>query len=304
MFAAVFGPGERYTHAQYPDSGLGAILPLDSIQKFIGPILPPNGLSSTFRSELGFGGGLASLERAWIRSKKYGDFDLRLTPDYQYTYPDGSQSETLAVQRSLDSAPSFYEFYAKMRIWRLAFNASYVTLDTRSRRSSEDGLFFNGLLLGAEVDAVYNEWVAIGVAANYFSTNPRFTWKDTTLAGGRLPVGSQNPPDGQPTPNYLTDFSGNSPSNIGFYLRYTPPEILNFPVHVEGHYYFPLSGSSWTSYGGALVFRPQIYRFDLSARLKFDRQFLKFSTKDRPEDDQWEADFCWNIWGIDFGVYF
>lgn len=294
MFAAVFGPGERYTHAQYPDSGLGAILPLDSIQKFIGPILPPNGLSSTFRSELGFGGGLAALQRAKLTNPTYGTFDL-INNDAQSDpfpgQPTVAGTEPYIKNRSLDGGPSTFSLFSKTRLWRLAFNASYVSLDTLSRKSSQDGLFFSGLVMGGDIDLIRNEWVAIGASANFYFNDPRFTFKDSSLKWDN-------------SQTIHADFSGDAPSNIGVYLRYTPPEIWNFPLHIEAHYYAPLKGSQWTNMGVALAFRPQIYRFDLSARLKFDRQFLKFSTKDRPEDDQWEADFCWNIWGIDFGVYF
>lgn len=296
-FAVAFGFSERCAHAQFPDSGFGSILPLDSLQKFIGPLLPPGGLTSTFRSELGMEGGMATLQRARVKSNQYGAFDLvyntaESIPDL-VSDPSGKTpgSERFVKYRSLDGAPSLFQFFSKTRLWRLAFNASYTSFDTLSRKSAEDGLFFSGLVMGGDIDLVRNDWLAVGASANFYFNNPRFVFKDSSL-------------DWYNTQRIHADFSGDSPSNIGFYLRYVPPEILNFPVHFEAHYYFPLKGSEWTSAGLSLAFRPQIYRFDLSARLIFDRQFLKFSTKDRPENDQWEADFCWNIWALEFGVYF
>ncbi len=290
-FVLFFGSGERDAHAQFPDSGFGSLLPMNSIQKFMGPLLPPGGISSTFRSELGMGGGMATLQRAKINSSQYGIFDLALETG-SYDQLNGVQvSEVYQSFRSLDNAPSIYQIYSKIRLWRLAFNASYMYFDTLSRKTTQDGLFLNGLILGGDIDIIQNDWLSVGAAVNYFSTNPRFTFRDSSLSAYGFP-------------RIHADFSGDPPSNIGIYLRYTPPEILNFPLHVEAHYYAPLKGSQWTNMGVALAFRPQIYRFDLNAKFKFERQFLKFSTNDRPATDQWEADFCWNIWGIDFGVYF
>ena len=75
----------------------------------------------------------------------------------------------------------------------------------------------------------------------------------------------------------------------------------------------PFGGSKWTSWGFALAFRPQIYRFDLSARLKLETQYLSFSgssfipptpTNNGRQTPEWEADFQWSILGMDVGVYF
>ncbi len=59
-------------------------------------------------------------------------------------------------------------------------------------------------------------------------------------------------------------------------MRYVPPEIIGFPVHFEAWFKLPYKGAKLKSYGASLVFRPQIYRFDLCARLMYEKKYLKF----------------------------
>ena len=290
-FAAIIGFGERHCHAQFSDSGLASILPLNSFQGFFGPLLPPDGISSTFRSELGLSGGMATLLKANVKN---GDTTFNLINNSSNTDKNvnGDISELYVRARSLDGAPSTFQFYSKTRLWRLAFNASYNFFDTHSRRTTDDGMFFSGPILGGDLDLIHNGWLAAGLAANFYLNEPRFVFNDPSIARG-------------PTNSLYTDFSGSAPSNIGVYVRYTPPEIWNFPLHLEAHYYMPFGGSKWTSWGFALAFRPQIYRFDLSARLKLDNQYLNINgTDSATTNPNWEADFQWSILGMDVGVYF
>ncbi len=286
-FAAFVGFGERCSHAQFSDSGLASILPLNSFQGFFGPLLPPEGISSTFRSELGVSGGMASLLKATVKN---GTTSYNLV--HNQTTSDGNINELYVATRSLDGAPSVFQFYSKTRLWRLAFNASYTFFDTYSRRSTDDGVFFSGPILGGDIDIVHNGWLAAGLAANFYLNDPRFVFNDPSF-----PRGDTN--------SLYTDFSGSAPSNIGVYVRYTPPEIWNFPLHLEAHYYMPFGGSKWTNWGFALAFRPQIYRFDLSARLKLENQYLNLSGADsHTTNPNWEGEFSWSILGMDVGVYF
>ncbi len=291
-FAAIIGFGERHCHAQFSDSGLASILPLNSFQGFFGPLLPPEGISSTFRSELGLGGGMASLLKANVKN---GNTTFNLLNNGSTTDSVGGVivSEFYVPARSLDGAPSVFQFYSKTRLWRLAFNASYTFFDTYSRRSTDDGVFFSGPILGGDIDLIHNGWLAAGISANFYLNQPQFVFKDPSSrqVAGMVPLD--------------TSFYGSAPSNIGVYVRYTPPEIWNFPLHLEAHYYMPFGGSKWTSWGFALAFRPQIYRFDLSARLKLDNQYLNINgTDSATANPNWEADFQWSILGMDVGVYF
>ena len=285
-FVAIIGFGERHCHAQFSDSGLASILPLNSFQGFFGPLLPPEGISSTFRSELGLGGGMATLLKATVKN---GTTSYNLV--HNQATSDGNLNELYIASRSLDGAPSTFQFYSKTRLWRLAFNASYTFFDTYSRRSTDDGMFFSGPILGGDLDLIHNGWLAAGLAANFYLNNPQFVFHD--------------PSDRNPNTALNADFTGSAPSNIGVYVRYTPPEIWNFPLHLEAHYYMPFGGSKWTSWGFALAFRPQIYRFDLSARLKLDNQYLTINgTDSATTNPNWEGEFSWSILGMDVGVYF
>jgi hypothetical protein len=95
-----------------------------------------------------------------------------------------------------------------------------------------------------------------------------------------------------------------------------PPEILGFPVHAEAFYNIPLSGSKLTSYGLNLVFRPQIYRFDLACKLGVEWANLKFCEFTQAWDpngsdfrfpssaQNWELDMGWNFFKVELAAYF
>ena len=102
---------------------------------------------------------------------------------------------------------------------------------------------------------------------------------------------------------------------MGYYSRYIPPEILGFPVYFESFLNYQVQGSQLMSLGASLVFRPQIYRFDIALRLKFQRLALKFaeettSSVGPPADPSftkpqtWEIDASWNIYGVELAMYF
>lgn len=259
--------------------------------------MPPNGLSSTFRSELGFGGGMATLLKANIKAPNGNQYNL-LYDEGAYDYDvDKRLSELYVRERSLDGTPSVFQIYSKTRLWRLALNASVTSFNTTSRKTTSDGLFWYGLVMGGDLDFVQNEWLSVGVAANFYFNDPKFYFNSSSL-------------DRDQNNKIYAEFAGSAPSNFGLYLRYTPPEILNFPVHVEAHYYIPLQGSKWTNWRLALAFRPQIYRFDVSTRLRLEGQYLKISGVNEVTNTQnlgsgdWDGDFAWSVLGIDFGVYF
>ena len=105
---------------------------------------------------------------------------------------------------------------------------------------------------------------------------------------------------------------GKRPVTMGYYGRYIPPEILGFPVYFESFLNYRVRGSQLMSFGASLVFRPQIYRFDVLCRLKFQRLALKFEEETTSSvglgnltvPQTWEIDAAWNIYGLEFGIYF
>ena len=114
--------------------------------------------------------------------------------------------------------------------------------------------------------------------------------------------------------NATIDLKGDRPITWGTYLRYVPPEIFGFPLHLEARYLVPLKGSKLTIYGASLVFRPQIYRFDVSCKLLAEMNHLKFQNETQaftaaPQQfllplQNWEVDMEWKYFGIEFAVYF
>jgi len=106
---------------------------------------------------------------------------------------------------------------------------------------------------------------------------------------------------------------GKRPVTMGYYGRYIPPEILGFPMYFESFLNYRVQGSQLMSFGASLVFRPQIYRFDILCRLKFQRLALKFAEETTssvgPNESftvpqTWEIDAAWNLYGLEFGIYF
>ncbi|MEI7450018.1 MAG: hypothetical protein WCJ75_10360, partial [Desulfomonile sp.] len=61
-----------------------------------------------------------------------------------------------------------------------------------------------------------------------------------------------------------------------------------------------------------LVFRPQIYRFDIALRLKFQRLHIVFDEDTMSsvgldinrELQSWQIDATWNIYGVELAMYF
>jgi hypothetical protein len=178
-----------------------------------------------------------------------------------------------------------YDFFAKFRAWRFAAKADYQIFEARSRRADRGGFFFNSVILSGDVDIIQGPWFAAGVRAKSFLSNPYFKFN-------------------QLAPAVNVDFEASAPWTIGPYFRYVPPEIIGIPVHFEGWIDFPLKGSSYTSYAGALVFRPQIYRFDLFTRLKFERTTFIVSGADSATNTPWDLNLVWNLYGAEFGIYF
>jgi len=270
----------------------GSLLALSSIENIVGPIFPAKGFCSTFRSEVGTGFRAGDVVSAKLTGATTGEFNLR-TAAY------------------LDEGPLRYDTYAILRFWRFGARGVYSNAETRSRRVNGARIDFSGLILGADFDAVQFQWLTLGASIDFYFIDPTLQGKFAT----NLSFG----PTGTPIINTATiDLIGTRPTTLGAYLRYVPPEILGFPVHVEAKYKVPLSGSKLTIYGASLAFRPQIYRFDLSCKLLAEMTHLKFQNETQAFPavtpisqpitplslQNWELDMEWKYFGIEFSVYF
>ncbi len=280
LVLAVVALDQSHSKAQGMDFGFGSLLPLKSIESVFGPLLPANGIGDTFRSEFGIGLTIPMFQKI-ILDIGGTSYDLLInTADY---------SGGAISYRSIDGGPMVYDFFAKFRAWRFAAKADYQIFEARSRRADRGGLFFNSVILSGDVDIIQGPWFAAGVRAKFFLSSPYFKFDKFPLINGSTPD---------------IDFSADAPCTLGPYIRYVPPEIIGIPVHFEAWIDFPLKGSSYTSYAGALVFRPQIYRFDLFTRLKFERTTFIVSGADGATNTPWDLNLLWNLYGAEFGIYF
>ena len=279
---AVVALDQSHSKAQGTDFGFGSLLPLKSIESVFGPLLPANGIGDTFRSEFGIGLTTPIFQKIVLNGEGTS-YDLLINK--------ASNENSSLDHRSIDGGPMVYDFFAKFRAWRFAAKVDYQIFEARSRRADRGGFFFNSVILSGDVDIIQGPWFAAGVRAKFFLSNPYFKFDRLTTNPTVVNV----------------DFEASAPWTIGPYFRYVPPEIIGIPVHFEGWIDFPLKGSSYTSYAGALVFRPQIYRFDLFTRLKFERTTFIVSGADTATNGtnrSWDLNLVWNLYGAEFGIYF
>lgn len=255
----------------------GPYLPLGGLERVIGPIIPANGIASTFRSELSAGVSGCNLVAAKLV---------------------GTRSRELNLEKAspLDNAPLRYDANAILRIWRLGLRATYTNFQTSSRHRNLGQVDFTGLTLGADADVVQFPWLSLGASFDAYLFDPYFQ--------GVV----HDPPDS--ASSVTLTVKGQKPLTVGGYLRYIPPEILGFPMHVEAWFKAPVGGSKFTTYGCSLVFRPQIYRFDVAAKVIAQKAYLKFNSSpqaqlsDSVPVQNWEVDMEWNLLGGEFVVYF
>jgi len=297
LVLAVVALGQSHCEAQGTDFGFGSLLPLKSIESVFGPLLPANGIGDTFRSEFGIGLTTPIFQKIVLNGGGTS-YDLKIDSgtDAQYReYVDDEGNyhiKYVSDVRSIDGGPMVYDFFAKFRAWRFAAKADYQIFEARSRRADRGGFFFNSVILSGDVDIIQGPWFAAGIRAKFFLSKPYFQFAN-------FPIRLYEPRLDQ----YIV-FDGDAPRTLGPYIRYVPPEIIGIPVHFEAWIDFPLKGSSYTSYAGALVFRPQIYRFDLFTRLKFERTTFIVSGADSATNKSWDLNLVWNLYGAEFGIYF
>ena len=277
------------------DGYAAALVPTGLVSAFesvCGPIFPEKGLASTFRSEFGTSVIGASIDGANLTGAVLTERDLR-------------------VVSYLDTSALGYDFYADVRLWRFGLRTEYSNFQTRSRYVDFARFDLSGLRLRGTFDVVQFCWLALGASADFLFIDPTFQ--------GSMFTSASDPP-APPVPVTATlDLKGKRPVTVGAYLRYVPPEILNMPMHFEAFGNLPWKGSRLKSYGCAFVFRPQIYRFDLAARLLVEKVYLKFQNE--PLDQiagpapppplpasigfqNWELDMEWTKFGIEVAAYF
>jgi hypothetical protein len=193
---------------------------------------------------------------------------------------------------NLDKSPVRFDTYVNLRLWRIGARAQWTQFEDKSQRPDLGHFNFTNLKLGGDFDVIQHCWIVAGASLDYYLSNPEFR--------GAI----RRPSDPFPQTN-VSDIalSGKKPVTIGAYARYIPPEILNVPVHAEVYANFPVYGSSLTQYGGALVFRPQIYRFDVAIKGVLEKTYLKvFDATGSPSP--YTLDTEWLRYGAELAVYF
>jgi hypothetical protein len=252
---------------------------LKGVESVTGPIFPSGSIATTFRSEWGTGIVNAGIAGAKLTGSNYhGIVDLRETA-------------------YLESNAFLVDFYSNLRLWRFAVRGGYAFHEARSRKIDFTKIDLSAFSVRGEFDVVQFCWLAIGPSIDYYFNDPSFQ-------------GSFVPDSSNPANVFTIDVRGDRPIALGGYLRYVPPEICNFPMHFEAWFKLPYKGAKLKSYGASFVFRPQIYRFDLCARLMAEKQYLKFgnspdaSLNVTPAVQKWELDTEWDFFGVEVAAYF
>jgi hypothetical protein len=195
-----------------------------------------------------------------------------------------------AHEINLDKWPASYDAFTTLRFWRLGLRMGYSHFENRSKKVHGGKIINNGFRLGGAFDAVQLKWMTIGAALDHYFYEP--------LLKGAVETTADNE-------DYF-ELRADSPTTAGPYIRYVPPEIIGVPVHMEAFYFFPVSETKFTNYGAALVFRPQIYRFDASIKALWERRHLSFTASQSPANpgDQWGLKCEWGMFGLEFAMYF
>lgn len=307
------------SYAQWAGPNIQNILPLQSLEELFGPLFPPTSFANTFRSEFGLRFSAAEIQKAQLKGSESG-IVIDLSPDLEIKEQTVAAGEGL-LDTYLNGTPNRLDAYVNLRVWRLGLRANYADFLSRSNRPGLGYIDFSGMSVGVDFDIVHREWLTIGVSGDYYFKDPTFNGyvpANTVKAWVVKPIysGSTLTTLGDPYTGYdmfAGRIRGQRPVTVGYYGRYIPPEILGFPVYFESFLNYRVQGSQLMSFGASLVFRPQIYRFDILTRLKFQRLALKFVEETTSSvgpnasftvPQTWEIDAAWNVYGIEFGIYF
>ncbi len=272
--------GRSTCHAQSLVSTFQSYKSVQAVEKFLGPIVPVDGFGSTFRSEMG--GGLFSsvVQKAQLTGASAVPWDIRGHMQMSKEYIT-------------------YDFYGDIRFWRFGLRGAYTYLNNPGEHPTYGGFDFTGASVGADFDVVQLNWLTIGACADYYLVQPRLRGSFLDPASGRWDL--------------QVDLQGKRPVTAGVYFRHVPPDILGFPMHFEGFLKLPVKGSRLTSYGLAATFRPQMYRFDLAAKVLFQDKMLTFGgtpelSGTAPQTTQpsqpYDLEMVWRSYGLEVSVYF
>lgn len=255
---------------------------LSSVESVIGPIVPTCGIAATFRSEVGTGLSVMALNRSQLSGNALNVLV-------------GAPEVGLEDWANLNQSPLLYDVYAKFRIWRLGARAQWIQFEERSLSPDLGGFDFTGVRIGADFDVIQHYSLVIGASADYCFSDPEFR------GAIRQPI--------NPINRANLELRGKRPTTAGVFARYVPPEIINIPVHAEFFYNTPILGSPLTSYGASLVFRPQIYRFDVAIKVLLEKWYLKLN-EDVPvaggavPTSPIKLEMEWSRYGTELAVYF
>jgi len=195
----------------------------------------------------------------------------------------------------LEHAANRYSLYGNVRIWRFGLRAMYWNLDNRSKAKNQGKFDLTGSSFGADFDVVQFDHLALGVGADQYYIEPRLE--------GRILLSASDP-----TPFNLI-IAGDNARTIGPYLRFVPAEILGFPLHVEAFWKIPVSSTKLMSYGLALCFRPQMYRFDAAIKLGVKKMHCKYKAGPAlftsvVKSEKWTVDMEWEMFSVEMALYF
>jgi hypothetical protein len=304
---ALMASGWGRAEAQVPDFGLGSIVPFKSLQTFFGPLFPATCIGDTFRSEFGVAVSVPIFDKITLSGNpnngastigQYNYNNITLVDNSPYTPPDPTGTagwEPIVMAQSLDGDPVVYDFFAKFRAWRFAGKVDYSIFESRGRRVDGSGFFFNPVILSGDVDIIQGPWFTAGICMKVYICKPYFKYYNL--------YPNFNSAQSDPKPINMS-FEAQSPWTFGGYLRYVPPEVLGIPLHFEAYADFPVKGSPLTTLGAAVVFRPQVYRFDLFTRIKAERSILTMTGDDSNYAMSWNLNLRWYLYGAEFGIYF
>jgi len=290
------------SHARWAGPDINSIIPIRSIEPYISQVFPITSWGNSFRSEWGLRFSVAEVQTARLTGSRAGMVDLSPDLEGRVLLPkisDKDEDKYTELQPYLNGMPVRLDAYATFRLWRLAFRANYAEFTNRANLSTRGYLDLGGFSVGGDFDIMQREWLLVGLCADAYFRDPVFN--------GYVPYNTVVPHD-----FFNGEVKGTHPVTVGYYLRYVPPEILGMPVYFETFLNYPVKGAYYASIGASLVFRPQIYRFDMLARLKFQRVNLGFdedtmSTVGPPDNllpQNWKIEAAWNIYGLEFGMYF
>ncbi len=283
------------SHAAWVGPDINSIIPIRSFAPYMSQVLPAMSWGNSFRSEWGLRFTVAEVQTARLTGSVAGMIDL--SPDL-----DQNDAKDEKLEPYLNGMPVRLDAYATFRVWRVAVRANYTEFTNRANLSTRGYLDFGGFSVGGDFDIIQREWLVAGLCADAYFRDPVFN--------GYVPYYPYHA--NGPHDFFNGEIKGTHPITVGYYLRYVPPEILGMPVYFETFLNYPVKGAYYASIGASLVFRPQIYRFDILARLKFQRVNLGFdedtvSTVGPPDNvlpQNWKIEAAWNFYGLEFGMYF